>query len=209
MEELDNLWQKNDLSLKRKLADTETFRKNLTDAQAEEIMAPNDPEILKSMAYNCEELYPEGDERQAMRLSGKMADTFLKFLGSHPNTNVKMAPARNPRTPLKFRPAFSELMALDGTRLKASDFVNLSPEALESLEDASLDVLKAVANCAEDIEDKEIRDKVINILCSHPDPAARLELAENHWAPFSVKRRLSEDPDEDVAAVARESFNNN
>lgn len=83
VEDLDSIWEKGDIDMKRRLVDEEAFRKNLTDAQAEQIISCNDSEMLKYLARYAEDLYPMRDEKQAMRLSGKMADALLECMLNH------------------------------------------------------------------------------------------------------------------------------
>lgn len=205
IEERDKLWEKGDRQIKRLLADESKFRKNLTDAQAEEIIELNDSEILSSIAGYCEQLYPSSDDEQAMRLSGKMADQLLEFLLKHPNDNVRDRLAGNSDTPAKFRIPVSEMIE-NGMDAFRSTGEMLTEADLEALPKANAEMLKSIANSVEHIKDREVRQKVIDFLCASPDPAVRMELAENSWAPKSALEKLVNDPDADVALAARRTL---
>lgn len=201
VEDRDAIWENGDLDIRRSLADENAFRINLSDAQASQIIAINDSEILKSIANWAEQLYPEEDEEQAMRLSGKMADALLEFMASHSDESVRRELAENSQAPAKFRPKFSEMLK-NGLHLGDSAIAGMTMEDVEMLQNATLDNLKAVANSAENIKDRKVRARVLNFLGSHPDPAVRLELAENYAAPQSVMERLAKDEDPDIANEA-------
>lgn len=203
-EEMDAVWEKGNLDLRRKLADTRAFLKNLTDAQAREIMDLNDSEMLRDVAADAEMLYPDEDDvTRARRLSGQMADALMEFMTNHPDSQVRGALWDNTSTPAKFKPSFAEIIktrnlgwGIDLSGIKMEDF--------EAVRDTSIANLKAIANNVEDIKDKGLRAKVCELLCQHPDPAVRLELAENYSAPKSALRKLIHDPDKDVARTAAE-----
>ena len=203
--DLDRIWEKGDLDARRKLMDTATFRKNLTDAQAEEILRLNDSEMLETLARYVEELYPHENDKQAMRLSGKMADKLLESMANHPDFSVRKQLERNAQAPAKFKPTLAE-MAKHGSLYWGSDISGLTMQDLEALKEIPLDSLKNIARNIEDIEDKGARAAVADWLCSSKDPAVRLELAENRRAPQAILRRLAEDADLDVANAARENL---
>ena len=204
-EDRDGLWEKGNLDIRRSLVDEGAFRKNLSDAQAEQIIALNDSEILKSLANWAEELYPDEDEEQALRLSGKMADALLEFMASHDDESVRRALAENSQTPAKFRPKFGEMLK-KGLDFGDSAIAAMTMEEVDLLQNASLENLKTVANSVENIEDKKVRARVMDFLCSHPDPAVRLSLAENFAAPQSAMERLTKDEDADIARAAEEQI---
>lgn len=205
LDDLDAIWEKGDLDLRRRLVDENIFRSNLTDAQAEQIIAINDSEILKSLARYAERLYPDKGKKQAMRLSGKMADALLEFMANHSDGDVRRELAENYDVPAKFRPSFAEMVKM-GIVIWHGLVDDMTQDDLDLLSISPLEILKTVANSVEDIKDSEVREKVIDFLCSHPDPAIRLELAENSAAPHSALRRLTEDSDLDVVQAAWDSL---
>lgn len=102
-EDRDSIWRNGNLHLKRLLAGVEAFRRNLTDAQAEEIITLNNRKILQILASCAEDLYPDPEEKKPMRMSGKMADTLLNFIFHHRDSEVRRMLAENPNTPAKFK----------------------------------------------------------------------------------------------------------
>lgn len=66
--------------------------------------------------------------------------------------------------------------------------------------------MRALAFLAGNIQNRMARQSVIDMLCAHPDPAVRLELAENRQAPRSALKRLLEDDEPDVVQAARRSL---
>lgn len=205
VEDLDTIWEMGNIDLQRRLADVKTFRKNLTDAQAEQIISINDSAILKELARYAEDLYPMKGEKQAMRLSGKMADALLECMLNHADEGVRRRLGENAQAPAKFRPPLAEI-ARKGSLMWGTDVSGLTIEDLEVLKNTSLENLKTVASSVEDIEDRKARAEVIDFLCSCEDPEIRLELAENSFAPKSALRRLADDPDLDVAQAALDNL---
>lgn len=203
-EEMDAVWAKGVIDSRRGLAESNSFLKNLTDAQAREMIDLDDSEILKNVARYAEVLYPDDDDKdQAARLSGQMADTLLEFISEHPNSVVRERLMDNTEAPEKFRPRFAEMIKKRDVGW-INDLSTFRSEDIEALNDTSLANLKVVAGNVEDIKDKQVRAQVVELLCGHPDPIVRLELAENYSAPKSALRKLVHDPDRDVAATAAE-----
>lgn len=203
-EDLDVVWEKGNIDLRRKLTDTTSFLKNLTDVQAQEIINLNDPEILGNVASEAELLYPDDeDETQARRLSGKMADALMETISKHPDSEVRGKLWANSSAPAKFKPALAEIIkTMDfGWSL---DLSTMTMEDMEALANATRRNLLSVANNVENIKDKKVRAKVVEFLCQYPDPEVRLELAENYSAPKSALRKLIHDHDQDVARTASE-----
>lgn len=202
---LDAIWKKAALELRRTIADQDLFLRDLTDAQAWEIIDMNDPPILKSLAGHAEMLCRDRYDFHAWRLSPEMADSLLEFIATHPDDSVRRALAENPLAPAKFRPAFSDL-ARQGLEPSQRDLWRLRPDDLEALKAASVKLLKFLASNIEQIEDLGTQEKVIDFLSSYPDPAIRFELADNITSTKAPLRRLAEDPDADVARAAREQL---
>lgn len=201
-EDMDAIWDKGDIDLRRELTDTSSFLKNLTDAQAQEIINLNDPEILGNIAMEAELLYPDDeDENQARRLSGKMADALMEFISRHPESEVKGKFWENSSAPAKFKPPLAEMIKNRDLSWRL-DVSAMTMEDIEALNNTSQGNLIAIANNVEDIKDKKVRAKVAELLCQYPDPEVRLELAENYSAPKNVLRKLSHDCDQDVARAA-------
>lgn len=203
-EEMDAIWEKGSLDLRRDLVDSRMFLKNLTDAQARDIINLNDSKILESLADDAELLYPDDDDgTQARRLSGQMADALMETMTNHPNSRIRESLWGNSYCPAKFKPQFSEIIKSRSFSWRI-DVSGLKMEDVEALTGASIANLQAIANNVEDIKDKKVRAKVCEFLCQYPDPAVRLELAGNYSAPKSALRKLLHDPDRDVAKTAAE-----
>lgn len=203
-EDLDKLWDKGDLSVRRALVRDIDFLNNFTDTQVQEIMELDDPDMLQMVASWAEVLYPDDDGMRAQRLSGQMADKLLEFLAHHPDKSVRKELYENRSAPAKFRPDFREIYKLS-SRLYFP-IHNFSSEDLEILPQLSFEALKNLANNVEDIEDKETRQKVGEFLARHSDPGIRLELAENRRAPAKILLQLVDDPDADVANAAKQNL---
>lgn len=201
-EDLDSLWDKGDLAIRRDLVRNTDFIKNFTDAQVQEIIELDDPDILEKVASWAEVLYPDDDGDQAQRLSGQMADKLLDFMAHHPDKSVRKELFENRSAPAKFRPAFKEIVKSTSSHyFPLKGFTN---EDLAILPEFSFETLKNIANNVEDIEDKKIRGKVAEFLANHDDPGVRLELAENRYAPKKALMQLMNDADADIANAAKE-----
>lgn len=205
-EEMDAVWEKGNIDARRRLTDSVLFLKNLTDAQAREIIDLGDVEILKHIAKNAERLYPSRkDENQAKCLSGQMADALFEFISGHPDSDVRNELWDNRYAPAKFKAAFRE-------RVINRDFQwriepdNMGMDDLDVLKSCALNILSSIADSVEDIRDRKVRARVVEFLYDHPDPQIRLQLAENISAPESALRKLASDPDQDVARAAAKNL---
>lgn len=201
----DALWAAGDPDTRRNLIATSAFLRHLTDAQARDILAADDPDMLESIARGANRLYPDSAGRQGTRLSGAMADALLEHAAHSRYPAVRQTLAEHRNTPRKFRPSFRECVA-SGFSLQDMDISNLQPANVDLLGTASRETLQSFANVVERIENHAARQGVIDMLCAHPDPAVRLELAENRQAPRSALQRLLEDAEPDVSLAARRSL---
>lgn len=208
VEDMDAIWDKGDRELRRRLVENEMFRKNLSDRQAEEIIDMDDLEILKSLAGWSEQLYPDSDEEQAIRLSGKMADALLEHMFRHKDADVRRSLAENSGTPLKFMPSFGECLK-DGYVIRSETLARMQENDVELLSECPWTIIKVIANYIENIKNDTVRNKVIDFICAYPDPAVRLELAENFCAPSYAFTKLLSDSDPDVVRTAENTHDNN
>lgn len=199
---MDGIWDLGNLELRRKLAGKSDFVKMLTDAQAREIMEAGDPGVLKSIALDAELLYPDESSEQACRLSGEMADALIRHIQNHPNNDVRLKLAENYRISGKFRPSFMESIKL-GCSTSRVNYPRMTNDDIAHLPELPNGILRNMARCVENIKDGQVRRKVIDFLCAHPDPAVRMVLANNRWAPQYAMDLLENDADADVAYIAR------
>lgn len=75
----DEAWDWGNIEVCEKLLDSPTFLDNITDSQAEDIMAVNDPLLLQSLATKINYLYKEWDNLPDRRLSINARDKLLRF----------------------------------------------------------------------------------------------------------------------------------
>lgn len=204
VEDLDAIWDKGDRELRRRLVDNGMFRKNLTDRQAEDIITMDDIEIFKTLADWSEQLYPDSEDEQAIRLSGKMADALLEHMFHHKDASVRRALAENSGTPLKFMPSFGECLK-SGYDIRSEILSRMQENDVELLPECPWPVIKDIANYIEYIKNDKVRNKVIDFICAYPDPVVRLELAENFSAPGYAINKLLSDSDPDVVRAAENS----
>ena len=205
LKQRDALWAGGNIDVRRALINENDFLARLTDQQAHDLIADNDVEALKRVAAFSELLYPDGDNDQADRLSGKTADELITFIRDHEDSEVRKELAENVSTPAKFLPPLSDSIRHGSCRLNLK---GMRGDDLSLLGTASSDALENIANNIEDIPDRALRREVGSFLAGHVDPAVRLELAENSNAPLSVLRLLLKDSEPDVAAAARETLLN-
>lgn len=202
-DDLDALWGSGDADIRRCLVEKAEFVGQLTDAQAQAIIATDDPQTLKSTARQANLLYPARTGVQGMRLSGAMADTLLEHLAHSRYPEVRLALADDV-IPFKFRPPFRECLE-SGFSVKSA-FSGIQPEDIVHLRVVPLETLQHMAYSVEKIANSEARKGVIHLLCAHPDPSVRLELAKNSQAPKSALVRLLTDVDPDVCLMASETL---
>lgn len=201
----DALWAAGDADIRRDLVSTSAFLRHLTDAQAQDIIAADDPDMLESVARRSNRLYPDRAGRQGTRLSGALADALLERVAGSRYPVVRQTLAEHRNTPLKFRPSLRECME-SGFSVRHGGFSDLQTEDIDLLGAAARETLLSLANEVESIEDDAARQRAIDLLCAHPDPSVRLELAENRQAPRSALRRLLGDAEPDVVMAARQSL---
>lgn len=205
VEDLDAVWEMGEPGLRRELARTSKFRCNLTDRQAEEIMEANDPAMLIPLAEWAEEFCETDDKKGKSRLAPKMAKKLLQFVASHPDREVQQALLENPFCPKKWRRPFREIISM-GLEPDTETIAGFEAADLPLLPHLSLDVLQDLARYVEEINDGKMREKVVEFLCQHRDPAVRMSLAGNGNAPKDVLKKLSKDADGDVALEAASSL---
>ena len=203
-EDLDKLWAVGDPNARKSLLTKPEFVAQLTDAQAQDILDADDPDMLRSVAENPELFYPCHWGRRGTRLSGAMADALLEHVAGSHYPKVRQTLAEDYGTPRKFLPAFRECVE-SGLSVKGVIFA-IQPEDIELLNAVSVETLHHVAYKVESIANEAALKGVIHLLCSHPDPSVRLELANNSQAPKSALVRLTRDADLDVSQVAKETL---
>lgn len=203
-EDLDKLWDAGDPNIRKSLLAKPEFVAQLTEAQARDILDADDPDMLKSIAERPELLYPCHWGRHGTRLSGAMADALLEYVAGSRYPKVRQTLAEDYGTPRKFFPAFRECVE-SGLSVKGVIFA-IQPEDIELLNTASVETLHHVAYKVDSIANDAALRGVIHLLCSHPDPSVRLELANNSQAPKPTLVRLSKDADLDVSQAAKETL---
>lgn len=203
-EDLDSLWASSGLDIRRSLVKMPRFVERLTDAQAQDIINTDDLKMLKSLANWPHLLYPAEGKSRATRLSGAMADTLLEHLAHSRYPEVCQTLADEEDTPFKFRPVFRECVE-DGISVEKV-FPTILPEDIELLETVPIEALQTIAYNVERIGNREARKAVIGLLCKHPDPSVRFELARNTQAPKWALELLLRDIEPDVSQTARESL---
>lgn len=203
-EDLDALWGAGDTDIRRCLVERPHFVGQLTDAQAQAIIAADDPQMLKSIARQANLLYPTRGGAQGIRLSGGMADALLEHLVHSQYPEVRLALADEDNIPFKFRPSFRECVE-SGISVK-SVFPAMDPEDIILLRRVPLETLQHIAYHVEEMVNSEAQRGVIHLLFAHPDPSVRLELAKNSQAPKFALVRLLTDVDPDVCLMASETL---
>lgn len=204
-EVMDAIWENGDIDIRRNLLQNDAFRQNLTDAQAREIIDANDEVMLEMIAATCEEFYPDEDGN-GMRLSGQMADKLMECIIKSPTASVRGALINNSRTPTRFLPSLREFVEIGGSYCSSGVIAAIKKEDVPFLATCSQGILKRIANSVEDIEDRGARRAVVEFIAAHPDPAVRLELAENSCAPNYAHHLLLADQDEDVVWTAQKAL---
>ena len=214
-EDLDAIWESGNVDLRRALLEETPFRANLTDAQADEIMAANDTEMLGSLADNTEDFFMEedGEEDDYMenddkpRLSRKKARELLEFLLNHADASLRKRVAENPYLPAQFRLPLQATLE-KGYLLNQEHLRNLAMNEVDSLDGATQENLLTAARWIESVENRKAQEKLAKLLLKNNDPAVRLELAQNPQAPKSVLKELARDSEQDVAANAKYNLEN-
>lgn len=202
-EELDELWADGDLNIRRALVGCPRFVENLTDAQVQDILAIDDPDMLEQLAIIADLFEPDQTGRNVGgRLSG-MADTLLKHITSSHYVKVRQI-LSNRCIAAKITPAFRESVEAGFGMEKV--FPTIQPEDVALLNTASLETLESILHRLDEIADDEAREKVVTLLCDHPDPYVRLEMAWSVSSPKSALVRLLDDSEPDVRAAARHSL---
>ena len=82
-DDLDALWAGGDPNIRRSLAAKPEFVEQLTDAQARDILAADNREVLKFLARRADLLFSDPAGRQG-RLSPAMADALLEHIAGSP-----------------------------------------------------------------------------------------------------------------------------
>lgn len=82
-------------------------------------------------------------------------------------------------------------------------------DLMREMDEAPLSVLEHMAENIEDIQDVEVQQAVGRKLAAHPDPAVRLELAQNWRVPVPILNIVKDDSDADVAAAAAQTLEKN
>lgn len=203
--DLDELWAAGDLTIRRFLTHKWDYVELLSDAQAQDIIDADDPEMLASMARMTPLLYAARKEEPERRLSNAMADALLEYIASSRSPKLPQTLAGNSDSPVKFRPSFRE--CVESNYWVRNVFFAIQPADIELLSTVSVGTLQALAYRLDEIRNDEARREVINALLVHPDPAVRLKLAQNeHSVPRPVLELLLHDPEPDVALYASESL---
>lgn len=203
-EDLDELWAAGDPNIRRSLLEKREFVGHMTDAQARDILDADDPDMLKSVAENPGLLYPSQWGKHGTRLSGAMADALLEHIAGSRYPKVRQTLAEEHSTPYKFHPTFRECVE-SGFSVKALAST-IQPEDIELLHTASMETWHHIASDVKYIINGAASRDVVHLLCSHPDPSVRLELAKNFQAPKAALLRLSRDADLDVSQAAKETL---
>lgn len=87
-EQEDEAWEEGHVAVCRELLKLPVFFDNLSDSQAEDIMALNDLHMLQRVAQMIYMLYPAEEHQGSRRLSPKVRDRLLAFVASHENPEV-------------------------------------------------------------------------------------------------------------------------
>ncbi|MBD5538533.1 MAG: hypothetical protein HDQ94_00820 [Desulfovibrio sp.] len=203
--ERDAIWENGDLDVRRRLLREEAFLSRLTDAQAREIVAQDDVEMLETVGEWSERLYP--GREGGLRISGAVADMLIDHIRTHENASVRAALAENSWTPPRFYPPLEEYVR-NGYRLRSYPFAALKVEEVDLLRGLSREVLKELAFRVGDIGETEARQAAVTMLAAHPDPDVRQALAENEGAPRLAHELLARDTDPEIAALAAQRLKN-
>lgn len=199
VETIDELWARGSLKVRRSLAGHSGFLERLSDRQASDIMAMDDSKICKSVAVWAECLCRE----PLRRLGRGMAEKLLRHLVGNASPSVREALAKNDELPQEYRLPLGECLRLGC--LPVDCIEKLGRADLKLVRKADPDVLQRLASSIEDVADRSVRMTLARFLAGHPDPAVRLALAENRWAPAEVLSLLFDDADPDVAILARQN----
>ena len=87
-EQQDEAWEDAYVPACRELLKQPEFFGNLSDAQAEDIMALDDLHMLQTVARSMHTLYLPKERRESDRLSPSMRDRLLAFVANHENPEV-------------------------------------------------------------------------------------------------------------------------
>lgn len=201
-EDVDEFWASGDLEIRRSLVANPDFVRQLTDAQAQDILDDDDPKMLESLAGMATLLYTA--LKGEIALSFRMAADLLERIETNPCSKVRRALARACYVPQSLRPTVRQCMEanLDVTEV----FSDIQPEEVDLLHRMPVETLKYIADRVDDIEDEKAQEGVIDLLCSHYNSSVRLALARNSLAPQSALERLARDADLNINQAARESL---
>lgn len=202
--DLDAIWSAGDMELRRALMDESAFREHLTDAQASELMAINDVEMLKPLAANSED-FSGSDEEKAPRLSDAKVKELMEFLANHPNREIKKLYHENEGLEARWAKPAREMLE-QGYELSGEHIAELTEAELDLLAKSPRSTLLQIAEWLAEIKDAKARDKIGKFLLAHPDPEIRLSLAENWDAPKNILKTLAKDEDEDISAAAKDNL---
>lgn len=197
--DLDAIWGTGDVELRRALLDESAFLQNLTDAQADEIMAANDHAMLLTVAVNADELLYDDD---TARISPQKAKALVKFLADHADLAVRQAIIENGNLEAKWKLPLNEMLK-NGHPISVDQIAKLTDKNIENLMEGSRENLLMTAEYVEKIKAKDAREKIAALLAEYPDPEIRLELASNEKAPRQILEKLANDADGDVSAKAK------
>lgn len=214
LEQQDALWESGDVDLRRALLGTEKFVSRLSDAQAREIIALDDVQMLENLGGWIEALdfeeddddEDDDDEGEAARLSAELAHMLVKHIRNHENVRVRAALAENWGAPANFMPPFSEYVRYvrEGYDINPKSLKTITVEDVQAISQGSRDLLTELATYVEDIGDARARKAAVAMLSGHPDPEVRLALVRNLEAPRQAFKLLAKDDEPEISALARE-----
>ena len=196
-EQRDRLWDSGNLETRRALLDNTDFIRELTDNQAQDILAADDIPMLRQLARWCELL--EGD-LSGQRLSPAMRDRLWLHLRRHADRRILEELADNNHLPDAIAIPVDERLRL-GLPIDNAAFRALRQDEIPALFQAPLSTLMKLAEHTENIRDPDVYRTVLERLAAHPDPAVRLALAE-HTTDADILTTLAADPDPGIRATA-------
>lgn len=190
-ETLDNLWEQHEwLEIRKGLLENVDFLENLSDDQAEEILALENEELLDTLAENWDwdGVYSRHtNDDSKTRLSLEMADMLAQHLLQSPRRREEIVDRLMWRKMRGSRrrhswPALSDVLKRRGgfQHCDPRFFLLLDTEDADFLAEMSPEEgWERFARFAEFIEDSEAQKQVFGLLASHPDPAVRAELVKS------------------------------
>lgn len=203
--EMDELWEIGDLSVWRTMADEPFFVASLTDSQIREIIRRNDAKVLKRIAKNIQhllqlELKYKGIERRA---SQEMIDTLLNHLRNSPIREVKATIMNNQFLPEAMKPVFKDYMEAGIYEFPHERLKTMTEADFKYLEYMDRDQLIRLSEGLYELENKRIKKKVVEYLCTHPNTEVRYQMAKNRSLRGLARKMLENDPEKDIAEIAR------